>query len=83
MTTVTVHLDEELLKEAQAIANSRHTSFDDVVADALKQATASQKQSFATDSSSEERQQRFDATLAKLRHFHFTAPFTRDEMNER
>ena len=83
MTTVTVHLDEELLKEAQAIANSRHTSFDDVVADALKQVFPHWKTETSHNESREMRLQRLEKSMAKFSHFHTGGPYTRDEMNER
>jgi predicted transcriptional regulator len=83
MTTLTVHLEDSLLKRTQEIAAARHATVDDVVADALKELPQTSLSQIASEETYEARFQRFEKMLTKFSGFDTGGPFTRDEMNER
>ena len=83
MTTLTVHLEESLLRRTQAIAEARHITVDEVVATALKEVPQAEATQHAVEESYEERRERYSRILAKYSGFNTGGPFTREEMNER
>jgi predicted transcriptional regulator len=83
MTTLTVHLEDDLLKRTQEIAESRHATVDDVVADALQEVSQKWVSRKPADETYEERRRRFEKVLARYSGYDTGGPFTRDEMNER
>jgi hypothetical protein len=83
MTTVTLQLDESLLNETKAEAESRHSSLDEVIADALLRASSQWKSEASSAESVEERRDRLQSAIAKFSRFDTGGPYTREEMNER
>lgn len=83
MATLTVKLDESLLKRTQEMAQARHATVDDVVADALTEMSKGLPVSDNYGSTSEERRRRIERAFAKYAGIQTGGPYTRDEMNER
>ncbi len=83
MTTLTVHLEDDLLKRTQEIAESRHATVDDVVVDLLQEASQKWVSESAHDDSYQARRQRLERFFEKHAGIDTGGPFTRDEMNER
>jgi predicted transcriptional regulator len=83
MTTLTVKLDESLLKRTQEMAKARHATVDDVVVDALTELSKGLPKSDTYGSTSEERRRRIEAAFSKFAGIDTGGPYSRDEMNER
>jgi len=83
MTSLTVHLEEALLKRTLELAEARQASVDDLVADALKEASSRWTAKADAGEASEVRRERIAAALAKFSNFDTGGPYTRDELNER
>ena len=83
MTTLTVHLDDNLLKRTLELAEARHATVDDIVADALNDVSFRWSQRTNSADSSEVRRLRIEAAMHKFSNFETGGPYTRDEMNER
>jgi predicted transcriptional regulator len=83
MTTLTVHLEESLLKRTPEIAEARHATVDDVVADALQEVSQKWMNKTTDGESYEERRQRLEEAMKRYSGYDTGGPYTRDEMNER
>jgi predicted transcriptional regulator len=83
MTALTVHLDDALLKRTQEMAEARHATVDDVVANALENDSRQWRSQNASDESYETRRQRLEQFFEKYAGIDTGGPYTRDEMNER
>jgi predicted transcriptional regulator len=83
MTTLTVQLDDELLQRTRQMAETRHTTVDSLVADALSEVSQRWNGDMKTAEDKEARLKKFENALAKFSGHDTGGPFTRDEMNER
>lgn len=83
MTTLTVNLEDSLLKQTLELAEARHATVDDIVADALKEVSLRWNQRPDNIEGGEDRRRRMEAAMLKFSNFDTGGPYSRDEMNER
>ena len=84
MATVTLHLDEDLMKAAEEMARENRLTVDGLIVDVFQRAAADRQRSGLSDAEiRHEGLQRFDAAMSRLAHFDTGGPYSRDEMNER
>jgi hypothetical protein len=83
MATVTLNLDEELMRVTQEIPEERHATVDEVILDLVQRAAADRLRLSGAGTVENEQMERWDSAMSKLAHFDKGGPYTRDELNER
>ncbi len=83
MTTLTVNLDDSLVKRTLELAEARHATVDDIVADALKEVSLRWNRRPDDIEGGEDRRLQMEAAMLKFSNFDTGGPYSRDEMNER
>jgi hypothetical protein len=72
MKNITLRADERLIKQAQLVARSRHTTLNTAFREWLAQYAAQAERGVA-----------IDRLMHSLKHVHSSGAYTRNEMNER